>query len=52
MSNIFIKDELKDISAGEFSKKLKEYAKKIKREKKVHLPNEPVGKINKSKVVD
>lgn len=52
MSNTSRKDEMKDVSAGEFSKKLKEYANKIKKEKKAPIPNEPVGNICKSKVVD
>ena len=52
MSNISMKDELKDVSAGEFSKRLSEYVRRIKKEKKVLIPNEPVGNINKSKVTD
>ncbi len=52
MSNISMKDELKDVSAGEFSKRLSEYVRRIKKEMKVLIPNEPVGNINKSKVTD
>lgn len=52
MSNTSRKDEMKDVSVGEFSKKIEEYAKKIKRTNKAPIPNEPVGHISKSKVVD
>jgi hypothetical protein len=52
MNNTSRKDEIKDVSPGEFSKKLKEYAKKIKKAGKTPIPNEPVGHISQSKVVD
>lgn len=52
MNNTSRKDEMQDVLPGEFSKKLKEYAKKIKKADKAPIPNEPVGHISKSKVVD
>ncbi len=52
MNNTSRRNEMKDVSAGEFSKKLKEYVKKIKKTNKTPIPNEPVGHISKSKVVD
>ncbi|GAB2199487.1 hypothetical protein [Sessilibacter sp. MAH4] len=52
MSDFSKRDEMKSISAKEFSSRLKEYARKIKRANKASVPNEPVGQINKSKLID
>jgi hypothetical protein len=52
MNNNSRKDEMKDVFAGEFSKKLQEYAKKIKKTNTPPIPNEPVGHISKPKLVN
>lgn len=38
MSNISMKDELKDVSAGEFSKRLSEYVRRIKKKRRCLYP--------------
>ncbi|MCE2028735.1 hypothetical protein [Sessilibacter corallicola] len=52
MSNSSKKDKIKDVSEIEFSQKLKEYAKKIKKANKPLIPNEPIGHINTTKAID
>lgn len=39
-------DGLKEVSEREFKDKLKEYSSRVKKGKKVLIPNEPVGTIN------
>lgn len=46
------KDEIENVSEIEFSQKLKEYAKKVKKTNKPAIPNEPVGYINTTKAID